>query len=191
MQDQTTRETILKAAEARFTHYGYGKTTIAEIASDCDMSVGNIYRFFENKEAIAMAGVEIKMAEKAEVCESAPDPKASAFERLRQYMLARLRYTYQMSCNNVHMFELVELITQKHGELIKKFDKRATDWFAEVLQQGVASGEFREMDSQREAGSILMATVIFCIPIFMQESLPVMEERLNALMDLLYQGLKS
>jgi AcrR family transcriptional regulator len=191
MQDQNTRETILEAAAARFTHYGYGKTTIAEIAADCDMSVGNIYRHFENKEAIAMAGVERKMREKAEVCESACDATASAFEQLKQYMLARLRYTYQMSCNSVHMFELVELITQKHGNLIQKFDERAIGWFAKILQRGVENGEFRTMDVQREAGSILMATVIFCIPIFMQEPLPVMEARLDDLMELLHHGLKS
>lgn len=191
MQDQKTRETILDAAAARFSHYGYNKTTIAEIASDCDMSVGNIYRFFENKEAIALAGVKRKMTEKAESCESASDAKAPAFEQLKQYMLARLRYTYQMSCNSVHMYELVELITQKHGGLIQKFDERAMNWFGKILQRGVDAGEFRAMDVQREAGSILMATAIFCIPIFMQEPLPVMEERLNDLMELLHHGLKS
>ena len=39
----------------RIKHYGYGKTTMAEIAADCDMSPGNIYRFFEAKIDIAEA----------------------------------------------------------------------------------------------------------------------------------------
>ena len=49
---------ILNAAEARFRSYGFGKTTMAEIASDIDMSTANLYRYFENKLAIgsAMAG---------------------------------------------------------------------------------------------------------------------------------------
>ena len=33
------------AAKKRFTHFGYGKTTMAEVAADCDMSPGNLYRF--------------------------------------------------------------------------------------------------------------------------------------------------
>jgi AcrR family transcriptional regulator len=191
MQDQKTRELILDAAAARFTHYGYSKTTIAEIAADCDMSVGNIYRFYANKEAIAIAGVERTLTDKLEVCEDAADPKASAMKQLQQYMMARLRYTYEMSCGSAHMFELVELVTQKHHDLIRKFDERVVGWITGVLQRGMEIGELRTMDAQREAGSILMATTIFCIPIFMQEPLPVMEERLNDLMDLLYQGLKS
>ena len=49
---------ILDAAEARFRTYGFGKTTMAEIASDIDMSTANLYRYYENKLAIgaAMAG---------------------------------------------------------------------------------------------------------------------------------------
>ena len=50
-----TRDRILHAAMARIKHYGYGKTTMAEIASDCCMSPGNIYRFFEAKIDIAEA----------------------------------------------------------------------------------------------------------------------------------------
>ena len=33
------QEQILAAAEARFCRYGFGKTTMAEIARDCDMSL--------------------------------------------------------------------------------------------------------------------------------------------------------
>ncbi|HBJ91246.1 MAG TPA: TetR/AcrR family transcriptional regulator, partial [Hyphomonadaceae bacterium] len=50
-----TREQILRAAMTRILHYGYAKTTMAEIAKDCDMSAGNIYRFFKSKLDIAEA----------------------------------------------------------------------------------------------------------------------------------------
>ena len=43
---QEIAEQIIAAAEKRFFYYGFGKTTMAEIASDCDMSPANIYRFF-------------------------------------------------------------------------------------------------------------------------------------------------
>ncbi|GAV21360.1 bacterial regulatory proteins, TetR family [Mariprofundus micogutta] len=43
--NQSEKERIVAAARQRFSHYGYGKTTMAEIASDCQMSVGNLYRF--------------------------------------------------------------------------------------------------------------------------------------------------
>ena len=56
MSDKSeTREQILDAATNRIKHYGYGKTTMSEIAGDCGMSAGNIYRFFASKLDIAEA----------------------------------------------------------------------------------------------------------------------------------------
>ena len=45
---------ILAAAYARFQRFGFGKTTMAEIAGDCGMSAANLYRYFENKEDIGV-----------------------------------------------------------------------------------------------------------------------------------------
>ena len=50
-----TIATILRNAEAAFREAGYVKTTIAEIAARCDMSPGNVYRVFLNKQDIAEA----------------------------------------------------------------------------------------------------------------------------------------
>ena len=46
------RSQIIEAANARFKHYGYGKTTMAEIAADSGMSAANLYRYFKNKQEI-------------------------------------------------------------------------------------------------------------------------------------------
>ena len=52
-ESEKIREKIIDAAVERFLHYGYPKTTIAELAGDCAMSPGNIYRFFKGKIDIA------------------------------------------------------------------------------------------------------------------------------------------
>ena len=51
-------EQILNAAENRFRTYGFGKTTMAEIAGDIGMSTANLYRYYENKLAIGSAMAE-------------------------------------------------------------------------------------------------------------------------------------
>ena len=48
-----TAKQILDAASRRFLHYGYKKTTMSEIANDCNMSTGNLYRYFPSKLDIA------------------------------------------------------------------------------------------------------------------------------------------
>jgi len=191
MKEHRIRHQILEAAEQRFTDYGYGKTTIAEIAKDCGMSSGNVYRYFESKEAIAITGVEAKLEEKAVSCEAVTDVSASAIEQLRQYQLARLRFTHAFNCGGSHLHELVQLITERHHDLIDKYDARAIDWLMQIIERGIERGEFRLQDARQAASSISVATVLFCVPIFMQEPLEDMEKKLYALLELLHQGLKA
>src|ERR1700759_1575273 len=55
MTKDAVRDRIVHAAKCRFSHFGYGKTTMAEVAGDCAMSPGNLYRFFPGKLDIAEA----------------------------------------------------------------------------------------------------------------------------------------
>jgi len=48
-EKNTVRCQIVEAAKKRFSHFGYAKTTMAEVAADCSMSPGNLYRFFPGK----------------------------------------------------------------------------------------------------------------------------------------------
>jgi AcrR family transcriptional regulator len=54
-QHKDTRTRILTEAERLFRHYGYGKTTIADISEACGMSAANVYRFFPSKSALVEA----------------------------------------------------------------------------------------------------------------------------------------
>ena len=47
-----TKNQILKAAERLLEYYGYQKTSMADIARDCQMSPANIYRFYKGKDDI-------------------------------------------------------------------------------------------------------------------------------------------
>jgi AcrR family transcriptional regulator len=190
-EEDRIRHQILEAAACRFADYGYSKTTVAEIAGDCDMSSGNVYRYFDSKEAIAIAGVEDKLEEKSVTCEAATNASASAIDQLRQYLLARLRFTHEFNRGGSHLHELVQLITERHRDLIDKYDERVVGWLARIIELGIERGEFRSLDVRRAAISISVATVVFCIPTFMQEPLESMEGKLNDLLELLHEGLKA
>ena len=54
-QAESVRLDILNHAAELFTHYGFGKTNIGDIANCCCMSPGNLYRYYRNKQAIGLA----------------------------------------------------------------------------------------------------------------------------------------
>ena len=60
------RQQIQDAAAACFRRSGFHGASMAEIAKTANLSVGQIYRYFENKEAIIEAIVEQDLADKRE-----------------------------------------------------------------------------------------------------------------------------
>jgi len=60
-----------------------------------------------------------------------------------------------------------------------------------VDERGIERGEFRPQDARQAATSITVATLMFCVPTFMQEPLESMEAKLNGLLELLHEGLKA
>jgi AcrR family transcriptional regulator len=60
---EARRRQILDAAESCFRARGFHAATMAEIATAAGLSVGQIYRFFENKEALIEAITDLQMDE--------------------------------------------------------------------------------------------------------------------------------
>src|SRR6476661_5588927 len=53
--DHTVRDQIVAAAGEHFSHYGYAKTTVSDLAKSIGFSKAYIYKFFDSKEAIGEA----------------------------------------------------------------------------------------------------------------------------------------
>ena len=53
--DHTVRDQIVEAAGEHFSHYGYEKTTVSDLAKSIGFSKAYIYKFFDSKQAIGEA----------------------------------------------------------------------------------------------------------------------------------------
>jgi len=188
MNDETKKR-IISAAGERFAHYGYGKTTMAEIAKDCDMSVGNLYRFYKNKEAIAAAGAEACFLEKAETGEAANDQNRPSIEQLSAFLIARLRYMHRFVSETPHMHEIVELISTKHQELLQHYEDRAIDYMAGIIESGQKRGEIRAGDPLDMAMNLYRAMISFNMPLCMFGPLNEKEIQLQSLLEAFFIGL--
>jgi len=62
-RNERRRQQILAAAAECFCRRGFHAASMAEISKAAGMSVGHIYHYFENKEAIISAMVELKAQE--------------------------------------------------------------------------------------------------------------------------------
>jgi AcrR family transcriptional regulator len=186
---QDTRLLILDKARKRFAHYGLNKTTMAEIAADCDMSVGNIYRFFKNKGAIARAGAQACMQEKAERAETIADLNTDPLQRIHSFLRERLRFMHGFVSETPHLHEMVEFVMTRSGDMLQYYEDRAINYIKLALDEGMTNGQFRQADSQQLATCIFNSTLRYNMPLCLLAPLDELEHDLDALVQLLFHGL--
>jgi AcrR family transcriptional regulator len=187
------KQQIVEVANKHFVQYGFGKTTMAEIAKDCDMSPANLYRYFDNKEAI---GAEIAlncMRHKEHLGrEALKEPGLTAGARLERFILDVLRYTYDLMSNQAHISELVDHISQERDDLVRRHKEVLRAIVAEILAEGNRTGEFDVSDIITTADQVLVATIHYYYPpLVMIERLPLedLEASLKGVVSLIVRGL--
>jgi len=190
---EETKEQIIKAAEARFSEYGHGKTTMAEIAKDCQMSAANLYRYFESKEDIAVEiGNHCTNKKQALLREIVQRQNVSVSERLETMIVEQLRYTYNLVSKQPHISEIVESICGTRTDVVNCYKEAQQGIWTELLTAGNESGEFDLADPEATSEMIQTATIKFCYPpLMLQEelSLEALEGQARGLARLIIRGL--
>ena len=186
-----TRDRILHAAMNRIKHYGYSKTTMAEIASDCGMSPGNIYRFFEAKIDIAEGMARAFYAEEhAMMSQIARRKDWPADKRLHEMLLRRMRENYQKFEDNAKILEVAEVLSNERPLFMNELMALERVVLAALIDEGVAAGLFAPTDANFTAEMIQAATVKFGIPqLFSHLTLPKLEREFEGVMKLVLNGL--
>lgn len=192
-EKQQTRERILSAASNRIRHYGYGKTTIAEIAADCGMSSGNIYRFFESKLDIAEAMARREVAqEHQDLAAIARRKEIPPAERLKQMFLMRLRRAHATTMESAKILEMAAVIMRERPEIGVEHIAQERIHFKAVLDDGAAAGAFAPGDQSRKADALLNAMGRFSVGLALaldKDPLPRIEQELMDVLTLLLEGL--
>ncbi len=188
---ETVQLQILDAAEARFRRFGYGKTTMAEIAGDVAMSAANLYRYFDNKQDIAAACAIRCMGQgTALLREVVQRPGLDAAQRLETFVLTMVRYSHEQAAQHPRINELVNIIASQRQELVHDKNRAQCELIADILRQGHASGEFDVVDVEATAAAVYTTLPIFQVPIFMQlYSLEEFEKMAHQVVKLLVRGL--
>jgi AcrR family transcriptional regulator len=190
-EKSATRDRILHAAMTRIKHYGYGKTTMAEIAADCDMSPGNIYRFFEAKIDIAEAMARLHYAEvQANLAAIARKKEWSPDRRLREVFHQRLRESFVLFEENAKILEVAEVLHRERPLLANEHLAAERVFLSALLEEGERAGLFAPGNHDFTSEMIQAATMKFSVPqLFSQLTLPKLERELEGVLNLILNGL--
>ena len=153
-----TRNRILAEADRLFRVYGYSKTTVADIAEACRMSAANVYRFFASKSAINNAICERVITDDETALMGISRLPLPAAERLKRMVIELNRRSMENFIENKKVHEMVMVALEERWEAIRAHIHRVSDLFGTVIQDGIASGEFRQQDVKRAAECVCTAT---------------------------------
>jgi AcrR family transcriptional regulator len=182
---------ILDAAEERFRTYGFGKTTMAEIAGDIDMSTANLYRYYENKLAIGTAMAGRCFCERQEFLNEIVNRSGvKEAQRLEIFVLEMLGFMHGQFSNEPKLTELVDVIINKRPDMVQLKIENDEKLIATILQRGNESGEFDIKDIDEMSSYVLATVVMFASPFFMSMySLEELQHLAKGVVELILNGL--
>lgn len=192
MSDKTdTRKQILTAARERFSHYGYSKTTMSEIAKDCEMSAGNIYRFFASKLDIAEAMAVAFNNEAQEKIRQISNFETPPPDRLFELFSYALEETYKTIEAEAKILEIAEILRRERPQFFNTQLAEERVHIVKILTDGIESGDFRALDAPYVTAEMIQAALMkFRFPqAFSSLKLDKLQYELKGVMELLIAGL--
>jgi AcrR family transcriptional regulator len=166
-----TRTRILTEAERLFRHYGYGKTTIADISDACGMSAANVYRFFPSKSALMEALCGKLIAEMETRLHEIVRRPVPADERLVAFLEQIHNHTVENLLDHRKVHEMVVVAMEEQWEAIRAHIDRMGAVLGELVRDGIARGEFPPQDAVRAGKIVHTAIAAYCHPILVAQKL--------------------
>ncbi|MGN2428107.1 TetR family transcriptional regulator [Raoultella sp. Lac2] len=170
--DHSVREQIVEAAFAHFGHYGYEKTTVAELAKSIGFSKSYIYKFFDSKQAIGEVICANRLSLIMEVVDSAIADAPSASEKLRRLFGALTEAGSELFFHDRKLYDIAAVAAREKWPSTEKYAAHLLKLIESILAEGRKNGEFERKTPLDEAtNAVYLVMCPFVNPVQLQFNL--------------------
>lgn len=139
------RQRIIDAAIAEFSEHGFDSANINTIAQRSGVSVGSLYKYFENKENLFLAIVHVGVEKLKAVLEDIMKSDESLESRIEKIIKAIQVHTRE----NVHLTKLYnEMTTENRSNLVWKIvsdmENATAGLYTSIIKEARDKGYVRE-----------------------------------------------
>ena len=188
---EETRERIMVKADELFRQFGFGKTTVADIAEELAMSPANIYKFFSSKEAIIQASADRNLVALTEAVHRYLAASGAALDRIEKVLLTVYRHTTDILRNERQVFKLMIRAYEQKWDCVEAFDKFLLQTLAKLVREGMSTGEFKTGDALATAHVLFDCLILIRTPhLYQQEGRELNEKRIREMVRFLGRSLK-
>jgi AcrR family transcriptional regulator len=188
--DHEVRDQIVTAATEHFSHYGYEKTTVSDLAKAIGFSKAYIYKFFESKQAIGeMICANCLRQIETEVREAVAETDVPP-EKLRRMFKTATEATLKLAFQDRKLYEISASAVAENWQAVIAYEERTQKLLQDILQEGRQTGDFeRKTPLDETAKAIYLVMRPYLNPLLLQHSLDYAEEAPMHLSNLVLRSL--
>ena len=181
---------IINAAEGVFTKKGFDEARMDDIAEETGLSKGTLYLYFKSKDDLIIAILDRMFQREFRQLETLENEDLSAVESIWKMtdLITKDIVGFLRLIPIIYQFLALAFRNKYVQKALKKYINRYIDILVPIIQRGIDSGEFREVDAREVAiagSAIIEGTLLLWA---YDKSLVEPEKHIRSGMKLLLEG---
>lgn len=188
--DHEIRDQIVEAATEYFSLYGYGKTTVSDLAKTIGFSKAYIYKFFESKQAIGEVICSNCLREIMTAVDDAVASVAGASDRLRKMFKVLVDAGSHLFFHDRKLYDIAAASASEAWPSVAIYEEHLKTLVLQIVRDGRESGEFeRKTPLDETANAIYLVMKPYINPLLLQYNLDNAVESSGQLSNLILRSL--
>lgn len=188
--DHSVREQIVAAAGEHFSHYGYEKTTVSDLAKAIGFSKAYIYKFFDSKQAIGEAICAQSLSAIILAVEDAVAGAPTPTEKFRRMFKTLVSTGVGLFFNDRKLYDIAAHSAGEGWPSARAYCERIRQILTEIVREGRENGEFeRKTPLDETVHAIDLVMQPYVNPLLLQYNLDVADEAPTQLSNLVLRSL--
>lgn len=188
--EHDVREQIVVAAGEHFSHYGYEKTTVSDLAKAIGFSKAYIYKFFDSKQAIGEAICSKTLSALVETVKEAVAAAPTPTEKLRRMFKTLVATSVGLFFNDRRLYDIAAYACAEQWPSARSYAQRVSELLTEIVREGRERGEFeRKTPLDETVHAIYLVIQPYANPLLLQHNLDLVEDAPAQLTNLILRSL--
>ena len=188
--EHAIRDQIVAAAGEHFSRYGYGKTTVSDLAGAIGFSKAYIYKFFDSKQAIGEAICATCLNSIVGHVESVIADAKTPTEQIRRMFSTVVADSVRLFFNDRKLYDIAAFACTEKWPPSVTYMEDLHNLVARILVEGRRTGEFERKTALDETTRAIMGAMLaFLSPVTLQYNLDAVPQLPNEIVAMILRSL--
>lgn len=188
--DHHIRDQIVVAAKEHFSHYGFAKTTVSDLARSIGFSKAYIYKFFDSKQAIGEAICAASLARIIAAADESVSGGKTATDKFRKLFRSLVETSAALFFSDRKLYDIAAVSQAEHWSSTTDYSEKVLALVKQIVLEGRESGEFeRKTPLDETCRSIFLVMQPFITPLMLQHNLDLLPDAPSEITNLVLRSL--